>query len=250
MGNPRDRTNSESAPPRTRIAPEWMTPAFWCPELTDLLSRTKAHGIQCEEGSLERLSQYCAEVARWSEHTNLVSRADVPRLVSKHVSASISVLLAEPPRRNEPWIDVGSGAGLPGMIVKLCRPSLDMTLIDSSQKKTAFLEAVRESLGLRGLEVIRARVEETGAAVEGASTAGPSRRYAVILMRAVVSLVDSFELIDGMARDGSRFLTFKGMSWEKELEDARHALDRFGWVFNGETKIPWTLGRVLKFTRK
>jgi hypothetical protein len=57
-------------------------------------------------------------------------------------------------------------------------------------------------------------------------------------------------LIDGVARDGSRFLTFKGMSWERELEDARQALDRFGWLFNGETTIPWALGRVLKFTRK
>jgi 16S rRNA (guanine527-N7)-methyltransferase len=250
MGNARERMPSEGASPRTRVAREWKMPAFWRPELTELLGRTEAHGIQCEEGSLERLSEYCAEFARWSEHTNLVSRADVPRLVSKRVAASMSVLLVEPPKRNEPWIDVGSGAGLPGMIVKLCRPSLDMTLIDSSQKKTDFLEAVRESLGLRGLEVIRARVEQVGTAVEASSAAGPSRRFAVILMRAVVSLADSFDLIDGVARDGSRFLTFKGMSWERELENARKALDRFGWVFTGETKIPWTLGRVLKFTRK
>jgi 16S rRNA (guanine527-N7)-methyltransferase len=226
-----------------------LDPAHWRSELTELLAQAREHGVECEEAAVESLATYCATLARWASHTNLVSRSDLPRLVSKHVSASMGVLLVAKPGRNEAWIDVGSGAGFPGMVVKLCSPTGSMTLLDSSQKKTAFLEEVRRSLQIADLDVVRARVEEVHDAGGSEAHAGLARQFSVILMRAVAPLADSFELIERVSSTGCRFLTFKGPSWERELAGAGPAMDKRGWVFDGETKIPWALGRILGFTK-
>jgi 16S rRNA (guanine527-N7)-methyltransferase len=245
-----DQPSDERAEDRGGPSRAWLEPSHWRPELTELLAQVRGHGVECEAGAAQDLATYCAMLARWSSHTNLVSRADVPRLVSKHVSASIGVLLVAKPRQNEPWIDVGSGAGFPGLVVKLCHSPATMTLLDSSHKKTAFLEEVRQALRLTDLDVVRARVEEMSGDGDSAENAGDARRFSVILMRAVAPLADSFELIERVSSTGCRFLTFKGPTWEKELAGAGSAMNRRGWVFDGETRIPWTLGRILKFTKR
>ncbi|MFH1143188.1 MAG: RsmG family class I SAM-dependent methyltransferase, partial [Candidatus Eisenbacteria bacterium] len=91
---------------------------------------------------------------------DLVSRGDRAQLPAKHVAASLGALLVEQPQAGSRWIDVGTGGGFPGMVLKICRPDARITLLDSSEKKTAFLERIGRRLQLPDFEVIRGRVEE------------------------------------------------------------------------------------------
>lgn len=226
-----------------------LEPSHWHSQLSELLAQTREHGVQCDDGSVERLAQYCVELVRWSARMNLVSRRELQHLVVKHVAASMGVLLLEDPHCDERWVDVGSGGGFPGMVVKLCRPCQQITLMDTSRKKTQFLEAVGKQLHLDDLAVVWARVEEHRPVGFAASSGGVEGAFSVVLMRSVAPLRKSFLLIDPITSSGSRFLTFKGPAWERELAAAGTELVRLGWAFDSMISIPWAVARILKFTK-
>ena len=229
---------ADDAKQRPDPAAQLIAPDYWQPELTELLAQTRQWGVRCDSGSLERLGLYCSELARWSARVNLVSRREIGQLVSKHVAASLGVFLVEDHREGEKWLDIGTGGGLPGMIVKLCRLKLPIVLVESSRKKTVFLEEIRDKLQLADVAVVWSRVEEYG-----------NDAFSVMLMRAVAPLSASFPLIDALAGSGTRLLTYKGPAWEKELASAKPTMQRLGWRFVSMTQVPWTTSRILKFTK-
>lgn len=257
MGNVKRRPHHRAEPASAPDAPgrersldaALLEPAYWRPELTELLAQTRERGVRCDNGSVERLDLYCAELARWSMRVNLVSRREIGKLVSKHIAASMGVFLVDDPREGERWLDIGTGGGFPGMVVKLCRLGQQIALMDSSRKKTVFLEGIREKLQLADLTVIWSRVEEY-ANQEERGGARPARdSFAVMLMRAVAPLSESFPLIDALALPGTRLLTYKGPDWEQELAIAKPKMEQLGWDFASMTPIPWTTSRILKFTK-
>ncbi len=227
-----------------------------------------------------RLEAYCRALLNWSPRAGLVSAKDMPNLVRTHLGASLGPLLIKPPRTGECWIDVGTGGGLPGLVLKLCRPDLDMTLVDSSRKKTIFLERVRELLEVKRLAVIQARAETLrlpsmeefaeesaekglaqrvvgGSVSEGSPLArGPkgegnasADRFETILMRAVAPLSKALSLIDGIAAPGTTLITYKGMEWETEAEAARPVMDQLGWRLEEALQIPWAPPKLLRLKR-
>jgi 16S rRNA (guanine527-N7)-methyltransferase len=226
-----------------------LEPAYWRPELTELLARTRERGVRCDRGSAERLELYCAELARWSTRVNLVSRRELRQIVSKHVAASLGVFLVDDLREGEQWLDIGTGGGFPGMVVKLCRLSQRIALLDASRKKTVFLEGIREKLQLTDLTVIWSRVEVYANEDERGVARPAPDSIAVMLMRAVAPLSESFPLIDALALPGTRLLTYKGPGWEQEFALAKPKMERLGWGFVSMTPIPWTTARILKFIK-
>jgi 16S rRNA (guanine527-N7)-methyltransferase len=214
-------------------------------EVAELLARVRANGVGHDPGASRRLTKYCLALSDWGQAVNLVSRREIPQLVSKHIGPSLGVLLIAEPSQHEYWIDVGTGAGFPGAVVKLCRPDVRMTLLDSVRKKTLFLDDVRVRLEMPDLRVIHGRVEDPGLM----ATAGSRERYDVILMRAVAPLERSLELIDGIAGRGARLVTFKGPRWEEEVARASESMHRLGWGVECVAEIPWSVGRVLKLVR-
>ncbi len=235
----------------------------WREKIEDLLRQAERQGVGVDPGSASRLEAYCRAVVEWSERAGLVSPGDLGRFVEKHVAAGLGPLLLLKPAPEAWWIDVGTGAGLPGLVMKLCCPDVPVTLVESSRKKTIFLERVRETIGLTSLDILEARVESLTA---WPSCGGRPRREAAgraaardqgralggeaILMRAVAALAPSLALIDVVAPVGCNLITFKGLGWKSELEAARPAMLRHGWAFVEMREIPWVPARMLLLVRE
>ncbi len=232
------------------------TALVWEQQVRALLERVSQNEIDVHEKLAPKLVDYCLAVAEWSERAGLVSPKDLPLLVSKHIGASLGPLMVERAKAGDRWVDVGAGAGLPGFVIKLCRPELDMTLVDSSRKKTVFLEWARNKLDVQGLAIIEARIESLHLhgldREEPESGEGADRRqvFDVVLMRAVAPLRRAIPLLSRITAKGSRLLTFKGPSWQSELREAEEVLSREGWAFDSATQIPWAMPKILRFTRE
>lgn len=217
----------------------------WRPQIEKLLGNVSAAGVDVAPGTGERLTLFCHEMADWSDRAGLISPHDMPHLVTKHIAASIGPLLISVPEMGQHWIDVGTGGGLPGMIIAICRPDLSITLIDSKHRKTIFLERIKDLIGLEQVTVIEGRVEEINPPVSGEPVL-----FDLVLMRAVTSLKKSLPLIDTITRSGSRLITFKGPGWREEAAAAEKTVQKYGWCITGAEEIPWAQPRLLHLTRE
>jgi 16S rRNA (guanine527-N7)-methyltransferase len=171
---------------------------------------------------------------------------DVDHLVTKHVAASIGVLEVETPQPGQKWIDAGTGGGFPGMVVKICRPDLQIALLDSSHKKAAFLRSTADHLGLDDLDVICSRMEDPFTVRCGGTAAG----FDVILMRAVAPLARAIDWANSLCRPGSRLLVFKGPQWKQEVDQSRAAMERAKWVIEDLTQISWAHPKILRLRKQ
>lgn len=215
-------------------------------QLHDLLSTVQESGIPIDRGSQERLLAYCLRVATHAATHDLVSLRDVDHLVTKHVAASIGVLGVEAPQPGQVWIDAGTGGGFPGMVIKICRPDLPITLLDSSRKKTAFLRSTADSLGLDDLDVVCARMEEPFTTRHMDAAAG----FDVILMRAVAPLARAVEWANSLCHPGSRLLVFKGPQWKQEVDQSLDAIESSKWIVEDLTQIPWAQPKILRLRKQ
>ncbi|MBD3235433.1 MAG: 16S rRNA (guanine(527)-N(7))-methyltransferase RsmG, partial [Candidatus Eisenbacteria bacterium] len=227
------------------------------------MSVVSSHGLALDPRAVERLAVYCAELTRAAHRMNLVSRSDLEDIVSKHVAPSLGIGLVEEPDAKRTWIDVGTGGGFPGMVLKSVYPNCRMTLLDASRKKTEFLRRVASRLALEDLRVVRARVESLAAASQldpspemlgprGAEPLPPAAfrgAFDRITMRAVTSLRQTFPWIDQIASDHCRLYTFKGPAWRDELAEADAVLRSSNWSLRTVQEIPWARPRILVFGR-
>ncbi|MBR9827065.1 MAG: 16S rRNA (guanine(527)-N(7))-methyltransferase RsmG [Oceanospirillales bacterium] len=169
-----------------------------------LLSSLKPLQIELDDAQIEQLLAYHQLLVKWNKAYNLTAVRDPAEMVTRHLVDSLSVL---------PWIgsgrllDVGSGPGLPGIPLAICRPQLDVTTLDSNGKKTRFQQQVKNELGLDNLTVINGRVE----AVE----APP---FDMVISRAFASIADMLQLSGHLASEQGIFLAMKGLYPESELE--------------------------------
>lgn len=174
-------------------------------EFRDLLLRgLKPLQIALDDSQIERLLTYHQMLVKWNKAYNLTAVRDPAQMISRHLVDSLSVL---------PWIgegrllDVGSGPGLPGIPLAICRPDLQVTTLDSNGKKTRFQVQVKAELGLDNLSVINGRVE----AVE-------AEPFDMVISRAFASIADMLNLSGHLATDQGVFLAMKGLYPESEIE--------------------------------
>lgn len=196
-------------------------------------------GVAFDATASDNLGRFARAVLEWNDRLNLVSRRDAANVFRKHIAASAGVLTVAEPMIGERWVDVGTGAGFPGMVIKILRPHLAITLVESSHKRCVFLEAVVRELGLTSVDV-RAMRAETLLARDGAE-----HNFDLLTSRAVSSVEESVREFAGLLRPGGRFLTFKGPSWEAELSAAHTALTTAGLSFVETREIPWVTGRIV-----
>lgn len=114
-------------------------------------------GVTLPDASKEQLLQYLAELLKWNKAYNLTAVRDADGMVVRHLLDSISVLSLVTDAR---CLDLGTGAGLPGMVLAIINPEQQWTLLDSNGKKTRFLTHARIALGLKNVTVVNARVEK------------------------------------------------------------------------------------------
>jgi 16S rRNA (guanine527-N7)-methyltransferase len=193
-----------------------------------LLAQTAAAwGLPLSTEQLEQFAVYAAELQRWNEAINLTSITDLEGISVRHFLDSLRCALSwgDSP---DSLVDIGSGAGFPGLPLKLLHPSLQLTLIDSVAKKTAFLHHLVEHLGGKQVTILTMRAEDVG------RDPLHRERYAVATSRAVAELRVLAEYCLPLVRTGGRFLAPKGADTENEVATAQPALA----VLGGEiTKI-------------
>ena len=192
------------------------------PHLRELLVPTAAGwGLRLQETELQQLKAYAVELLRWNERVNL-TRITAPRdIVIRHFLDSLACVQAfdAVPRT---LADVGSGAGFPGIPLKIVWPDSAVMLSDSTGKKTAFLKHVCSVLDLRDVEVVTARAEELG------QNPAHRERYDGVVARAVAALDVLSEYCLPLCRVGGRFVAPKGSDGAEEADRARRAIDQLG----------------------
>lgn len=184
---------------------------------------------------------------------NLTAIADPPAAWERHILDSLTLLPvlgeAAPAREGEPVrvIDVGSGAGLPGIPLAIVRPDVRVTLLDATAKKCEFLRACARELGLTNVEVVCARAEQAGqdrGEHSGAGRVGGRRdAYDLVVARAVGRLATLAELCVPLARVGGLIALVKGEKAEEELAEAKGALHLLHAAHAGTIRTP--TGRVV-----
>ncbi|HKA24125.1 MAG TPA: 16S rRNA (guanine(527)-N(7))-methyltransferase RsmG [Candidatus Eisenbacteria bacterium] len=185
--------------------------------------------------------EYLAELKAWNARGNLVSQADVPRLVSRHVAESLAAVPLIDRIHPTQVLDLGSGGGFPIVPIKLARPELQVALVEARHLKSLFLRRVRERLDLRGFWVWNMRAEvlaglpvaAQGASLEAASASAnegvPTMRPIVdlVTVRAVASLSELTRWSESLIASGGHLLAFKGSRLDQEL--AEWKTDPRGW---------------------
>lgn len=156
------------------------------------------------------LDRYAAMLVEWQQRMNLVGPATVPHLWSRHFLDSAQ-LLEHAPGRPLQWLDMGSGAGFPALVIAILRPDVNVTLVESRAKKCLFLQAVADACGLSDRVRIHAeRVESL-----------PEAQFDVISARALASLQQLFDWGLRFAESDTLWLLPKGASVDSELAEAR-----------------------------
>lgn len=155
------------------------------------------------------LADYAAMLRKWNPAINLVSPATLDEIETRHIADSRRLVdIAAPARGN--WADLGSGGGFPGMVVAICRPDLQVTLIESDRRKASFLRSVIREAGLKNAGVMAERIE----------SADPLN-VANVSARALASLPQLMSYVQRhLGPDGKAWL-MKGRNWQSEVAAAR-----------------------------
>lgn len=158
-----------------------------------------AMGIELPAATAARMAAHLELIAKWNRVHNLTAVRETDQMVVLHVLDSLSLI----PHMCEAktLLDVGSGAGFPGIPLALARPDVEITLLDSSRKKCTFLEQAKAELGLDNVSVACERVE----------TWRPERRFDAIVSRAFAELSDFVTQARHLAAPGGRLLAMKGV---------------------------------------
>jgi len=159
-------------------------------------------GVSLDDAQQQALLDYRDLLVKWNRAYNLTAVRDPGEMIQRHLLDSLAVLAHLDDRDT---LDVGTGAGLPGIPLAIARPDLRFVLLDSNGKKTRFVRHARRELGLSNVEVVNARVEQYRNA--------PSQ----IISRAFAALPDMLEALAPLITDGSRILAMKAAAADQEL---------------------------------
>ncbi len=172
--------------------------------------------ISLDDKAFERLNIYGNLLIEWNEKMNLTAITEPTDVVIKHFLDCLTFFKAVNPPKGAKIIDVGTGAGFPGMVLKIARPDLQVTLLDSLNKRLVFLKEVADKTGL-DLEIIHARAEEGGKKTE------LRERFDFACARAVAPLNVLLEYCTPFVKTGGSFVAMKGPAALDEIEAAKNA---------------------------
>ncbi len=179
-------------------------------------------GLQLTATQAEQLALYARDLADWNTHTNLTAIVDETGIQVKHFLDSLSVVTACDFTTGPKVIDIGTGAGFPGVPLRIVFPQIQLTLLEATGKKVAFLDHIINQLHLDHTETLHARAEDAG------HMTGQRAAYDVVLARAVTRLPALVEYMLPMAKIGGLCIAMKGSTAQTEVQDAKRALNILG----------------------
>ena len=184
-----------------------------------LAEKAAAEGITLTGMQLDLLDRYAAFLVEYNEKVNLTAITDAEGIEDKHFIDSL--LLAARPEVCGSLVDVGTGAGFPGIVAKIYKPELQLTLMEPTGKRCTFLSEACALLGLKEVAVVKERAEE-------AARKQWREAFDVACARAVASLPVLAEYCLPLVKQGGTFLAMKGASGAEELNEAHGAIVRLG----------------------
>lgn len=182
-----------------------------------LLSKyAEQFGLSLSQEDLSRFDIYLSELKSWNERFNLTAIKDDQGIVIKHFLDSLTPLKFIKP--GSALLDIGSGAGFPGIPLKIVEPSLKVTLIDSVNKKVTFMKHIISELGLADIEAVHIRAEDLAKTRKGC--------FDVVISRALASLSDFIRLGEPLLAQGGVLIAMKGKNADDEVEEAAKVIER------------------------
>ena len=191
----------------------------------------QAFGVTLTEKQIEQFEKYYELLVEWTKVMNLTGITEFDEVMQKHfVDSAAAAKYVEMEKVNS-LIDVGTGAGFPGIPLKILYPHLQVTLLDSLNKRIKFLEEVVDNLGLTGIETVHGRAEDA------AKKAEYREQFDLSVSRAVANLASLTEYCLPFVKVGGKFVSYKSVSVDEEITQSKKAV----YVLGGE------IGKVEKF---
>ena len=186
-----------------------------------LKSGAEKLGIHLDDLKLRQFQEYMDLLLEWNEKMNLTAITEKDEIISKHFLDSITLLCSEKVNGGMSLVDIGAGAGFPSMPVKIARPDLKITMLDSLNKRIDFLNEVVSSLGLNEIQAIHSRAEDGARTVLRES-------FDIATARAVADLAVLAEYALPFVKVGGYFIAMKGTAPEEEINSAKPAIKAMG----------------------
>jgi 16S rRNA (guanine527-N7)-methyltransferase len=183
----------------------------------DLWTAATSNGIELDKSQIERLERYHNELVYWNERVNLISRKDVHNIYERHILHSLSIVKYAVFTPRARVLDVGTGGGLPGIPVKIARPDVKMTLVDSIRKKVTATQMFADHTGLKDITAVCARAEDL---LHSTHYQGG---FDVIISRAVARTAEILGWIRPLMKPTAVCYFLKGGNLDEELAEARQA---------------------------
>ncbi len=183
-------------------------------------------GIELTDYQIDQFYDYYELLIHWNSMVNLTAITQMEEVVTKHFVDSLTLkkIIVDIDQKPLKLIDVGTGAGFPGIPLKIVFPELEVTLLDSLNKRVKFLNEVIENLQLKGITAVHGRAEDMGRDKVSRET------YDLCVSRAVANLATLSEYCMPFVKTGGYFIPYKSGKLEEELENGKGAVRKL----NGE----------------
>ena len=186
----------------------------------EFVNQAKKMNIEINDNQIKKFYEYMNLLIEWNDKINLTAITEPKEVIVKHFIDSI--LAAKYIKDNSSIIDVGTGAGFPGIPLKIFNDSYKITLLDSLNKRTIFLQEVIDKLGLENMEVVHGRAEDY------AQDKKYREMYDYAISRAVAPLNILLEYLVPYTRIDGSVIAMKGSNAEQELIEAKNAINKLG----------------------